>query len=114
MIKTKPVIINDIEYIQSYSDAGMMIERDGRRFSSALDPIGSNRKYTETDKPIHVARIPKEPARKPIYREATPMKPVEEETNLAEPTETTEPVVVEEAAEIENLETVETKEETIE
>ena len=30
----------------------MMIERDGVRYSEAVDPIGSNREYTETDEPV--------------------------------------------------------------
>lgn len=44
--------INGIEYDYTYSDAGMMIERNGARYSEAVDPIGSNREYTETDEPI--------------------------------------------------------------
>lgn len=92
MIKTEPVIINNKEYVKSFSDAGMMIERNGRRFSSALDPVGLVRRYTETDKPVPVAKPPKSMEFGPTYREATPIKPVETE----------------------NLETVETKEETIE
>lgn len=44
--------INGIEYDCTYSDAGMMIERNGARYSEALDPLGSNRAYTETDEPI--------------------------------------------------------------
>ena len=44
--------INGIEYEYTYSDAGMMIERDGARYSEALDPMGSGREYTETDEPI--------------------------------------------------------------
>ena len=37
---------------RTYSDAGMMIERDGVRYSEAIDPVGMNRIYTETDEPI--------------------------------------------------------------
>jgi hypothetical protein len=44
--------INGVEYDYTYSDAGMMIERDGAMYSEALDPIGSGREYTETDIPI--------------------------------------------------------------
>lgn len=80
MIKTDPVTINNKEYVKSYSDAGMMLERDGRRFASALDPVGSDRKYTETDKPIPTPKPPKEPAAKPMYREATPMNPAKEKS----------------------------------
>lgn len=37
---------------RTYSDAGMMIERDGVRYSEAVDPLDSGRVYTETDEPI--------------------------------------------------------------
>lgn len=37
---------------RTYSDAGMMIERDGVRYSEAVDPLDSGRIYTETDEPI--------------------------------------------------------------
>lgn len=44
--------INGVEYDYTYSDAGMMIERNGARYSEALDPLGSGREYTETDEVI--------------------------------------------------------------
>lgn len=37
---------------RTYSDTGMMIERDGVRYDEAIDPAELNRKYTETDEPI--------------------------------------------------------------
>lgn len=37
---------------RTYSDKGMMIERDGFRYSEAIDPAELNRQYTETDEPI--------------------------------------------------------------
>lgn len=37
---------------RTYSDQGMMIERDGVRYSEAIDPAGLGRVYTETDEPI--------------------------------------------------------------
>ena len=46
--------INGVEYDYSYSDSGYMIERDGVRYSEAVDPIDSGRLYTETDEPINV------------------------------------------------------------
>ena len=52
MIVTTTKIINDVEYEYTYSDVGMMIERDGARYSEAVDPMGSNRQYVETDEPI--------------------------------------------------------------
>ena len=52
MIKTETITIRDRQMARTYSDAGMMIERDGVRYSEAVDPIGSGRTYTETDEPI--------------------------------------------------------------
>ena len=46
--------INGIVYSYTYSDSGYMIERDGVRYSEAVDPIDSGRLYTETDEPIDV------------------------------------------------------------
>ena len=37
---------------RTYSDAGYMIEREGIRYSEAIDPAELNRQYTETDEPI--------------------------------------------------------------
>lgn len=37
---------------RTYSDKGMMIERDGVRYSEAIDPAELGRQYTETDEPI--------------------------------------------------------------
>ena len=37
---------------RTYSDAGMMIEREGAQYSEAIDPAELNRQYAETDKPI--------------------------------------------------------------
>lgn len=39
---------------RTYSDAGFMIERDGVRYSEAIDPAELGRTYTETDEPIEV------------------------------------------------------------
>ena len=36
---------------RTYSDAGMMIERDGIQYSEAIDPASLGRVYTETDIP---------------------------------------------------------------
>ena len=46
--------INGVVYEYAYSDSGYMIERDGVRYSEAVDPIDSGRLYTETDEPIDV------------------------------------------------------------
>ena len=37
---------------RTYSDAGMMIERDGVRYSEAIDPAELERTYTESEEPI--------------------------------------------------------------
>lgn len=37
---------------RTYSDSGYMIERDGVRYSEAIDPAELNRQYTETDEPV--------------------------------------------------------------
>lgn len=44
--------INGIVYDYAYSDSGYMIERDGVRYSEAVDPLDSGRVYTETEEPI--------------------------------------------------------------
>lgn len=51
IIKTTKTI-NGTVYDYTYSDIGMKIERDGARYDEAVDPLGSNREYTETDEPI--------------------------------------------------------------
>lgn len=89
MIITENINIRGKEYVKTYSDAGMMIAREGKKYSVAIEPIRFVRQYTETDKPI--------PTRKP----AEPIQPQEEATE-------------QEAAETENLENIETKEETTE
>lgn len=42
---------------RTYSNIGMMIEREGVRYSEAIDPAELNREYTETDEPIEVIDI---------------------------------------------------------
>ena len=46
--------INGVVYDYAYSNSGYMIERDGVRYSEAVDPLDSGRLYTETDEPIYV------------------------------------------------------------
>ena len=46
--------INGVVYDYAYSDSCYMIERDGVRYSEAVDPLDSRRLYTETDEPIDV------------------------------------------------------------
>ena len=52
MLKTEIVTYNNKDYLRTWSDLSMMIERDGALYEEAVDPIGSGRTYTETDKPI--------------------------------------------------------------
>ena len=51
-IKTETTTINGREFTRTYSTAGKYIERDGERYSEALDPVGTPREYTETDEDI--------------------------------------------------------------
>lgn len=55
MIVTESIVINGREYIKTYSDGGYMIERDGVRYSEAIDPSEFGRTYTETDERIPYA-----------------------------------------------------------
>ena len=47
MTRDDGVVLN-----RTYSDKGMMIERDGVRYEEAIDPVELNRQYIETDEPI--------------------------------------------------------------
>lgn len=47
MTRRDGVVLN-----RTYSDAGMMIERDGVQYSEAVDPAELGRVYTETDVPV--------------------------------------------------------------
>lgn len=49
MIRTENITINGRKLIRTYSDSGYMVERDGVRYDEAIDPIDTNRVYTETD-----------------------------------------------------------------
>lgn len=52
MIKTENLTINNRAFVRTYSDSGFLVERDGVRYSEAIDPAEFNRQYTETDEPI--------------------------------------------------------------
>ena len=47
MIITENVTIRDREFIRTYSDENRYVVRDGVSYSEAIDPIGTNRVYTE-------------------------------------------------------------------
>lgn len=49
MIITETILINNKEYIHTYSSSGFMIERDGVCYAEAIDPVGFDRTYTETN-----------------------------------------------------------------
>lgn len=44
--------INEKYYDYHYSDQGFYIERDGVKYAEAIDPFGSGREYTESNKKI--------------------------------------------------------------
>lgn len=52
MIVTEQLTINDKPFTKNYSDSGYYIERDGVRYSEAIDPSELGRTYTETTVPI--------------------------------------------------------------
>ena len=55
MIKTEHLMINGKEFVRTYSDSGVMIERDGEFYEEAYDPADSGRTYAETDIPCEDA-----------------------------------------------------------
>ena len=52
MIVTESMTINGRAFVKTYSDGGYMVERDGVRYSEAIDPAELGRTYTETDERI--------------------------------------------------------------
>ena len=52
MIQTENITINNTDFDRTYSDCGFYIERDGVKYSDAVDPKNSGRTYTETDEKI--------------------------------------------------------------
>lgn len=52
MIIKEQLTINGRDFIRTYSDIGMMVERDGVQYSEAIDPAEFGREYTETDIPV--------------------------------------------------------------
>lgn len=49
LIKSEVVTIGGKQCVRTYSDAGMMIERDGALYEEAIDPAELGRVYTETE-----------------------------------------------------------------
>ena len=56
IIQTKKEI-NGVVFAYTYSDSGFMIERDGVRYSEAVDPLDSGRVYTETETQIETPEM---------------------------------------------------------
>ena len=52
MLITELIEINNTTYIRNHSDQGLFIERDGIKYAEAIDPIGTDRIYTETEEVI--------------------------------------------------------------
>ena len=52
MIQTENITSNNTDFDRTYSDCGFYIERDGVKYSDAVDPKDSGRTYTETDEKI--------------------------------------------------------------
>ena len=53
MIKTEIITINGVQFQKTWSDANYLIERDGAKYSEAVDPIDIERTYTETNELIN-------------------------------------------------------------
>lgn len=47
MIITEKVTIRNRDFIRTYSDEGRYVVRDGVSYSEAIDPLDSDRVYTE-------------------------------------------------------------------
>ena len=54
MIVVEKQEISGRAFVKTYSDEGYMVERDGVRYSEAIDPAEFGRQYTETDEKIEV------------------------------------------------------------
>lgn len=52
MIVKENIEISGKDFVKQYSDGGFYIERDGEKYSEAIDPADIPRTYTETDEPI--------------------------------------------------------------
>lgn len=52
MIVIETLTISGREFKKTYSDSGYMVERDGIRYTEAVDPAEMGRTYIETDERI--------------------------------------------------------------
>jgi hypothetical protein len=52
VIVKESIEISGKQFVKTFSNTGFYIERDGEKYSEAIDPANLGRTYTETDKPI--------------------------------------------------------------
>ena len=64
MIITEPLTINEKYFTKTYSDGCFYIERDGEKYSEAIDLADIPREYIETDEPISPTEEPDETTQK--------------------------------------------------
>ena len=78
MVKSEIIEINGTQYRRTYSDSGYYIERDGMQFSEAIDFLGADFVYTETN-----IKIDGEPSEQPIEERLTAVEKSTEVTATA-------------------------------
>ena len=64
MIVKENIEISGKDFVKQYSDGGFYIERNGAKYSEAIDPADTPREYTETDEPTPPAEDPDETVQK--------------------------------------------------
>ena len=57
MIVKENIEIGGRVFVKTYSDSGFYIERDGEKYSEAIDPADIPREYAEADEPIEEAEL---------------------------------------------------------
>lgn len=60
MIVSENMEIGGKAFIKQYSDGGFYIERNGEKYSEAIDPASIPREFNETDEPISPTEEPDE------------------------------------------------------
>lgn len=78
MVKSEIIEINGTQYRKTYSDSGYYIERDGMQFSEAIDFLGTDFVYTETN-----IKIDEEPSEQSIEERLTAVEKSTEVTATA-------------------------------
>ena len=58
MIVKENIEVGGKGFVKQYSDSGFYIERDGEKYSEAIDPADIPREYTETNEPIDSGEEP--------------------------------------------------------